>query len=261
MDKPDAPAIVDANRRFYDQIASVYDQVDRRRRQAANRQIWIDQVLARLAGLLDGPPETRHLLDAGTGSGFLAYRAQRWFPRLTLVDVSARMLERIALPGAVKLCASVDHMPVADGSVDCVGAFATLHHLFDPRTFFAEARRVLRPGGVLYTDHDIERAFVARFAGPLRLYRRVFDHGHGYLQSCPDASARDYHLSEFHGDDGLPADDLAGALEGLGFAVLAVEYHWQGMGLPARLVAGLGLEGRLSRRSLAPVFRLIARRL
>ncbi|MGB1026243.1 MAG: methyltransferase domain-containing protein, partial [Rhodospirillaceae bacterium] len=250
-----------ANRRFYDTIAGVYDQVDSRRKGNLPHP-WVEGLVQEMIDLRTqyGGPVTAplHLLDAGTGSGFLAYRAAALINSITLVDVSQAMLDRIDLPEAAKICSGCEQVPLEAGSVDLIGAFATLHHLYDPLTFFAEAARLLVPGGVLYTDHDIERRFVKNFHLPLKAYRKVFDHGHGYLSACPEAEERDYHLSEFHGDSGLPGPDLRAALERLGFTIIREDYHWQGMGAPETLVGKVGLKGLLSRRGFAPILRLMA---
>lgn len=261
MSKIDSKAVAAANQRFYDQIAAVYDQVDSRRAGKIDHA-WLDDVLARIVATLECSTGRSRaelaMLDAGAGSGFLAERASRFFGNLTLLDVSQAMLDRIAIPGARKLKGDCSSIPLGDESIDFIGAFATLHHLFNPSEFFAEAYRVLRKGGVLYCDHDIEQTFVRRFRLPLRAYRALFDHGHGYLEKCPAASKQDYNLSEFHGDRGLDGAELTRSLAALGFKVTTVSYHWDGMGAPAALLKVLGLKNALSARGFAPILRLVA---
>jgi ubiquinone/menaquinone biosynthesis C-methylase UbiE len=244
-----------ANERFYDRIAPVYDQVDSRR-SGGDQHRWVDRILDEIRA--EAPPGPLHFLDAGSGSGFLARRAVGSFDRVSVLDISKEMLARIDVPGAEKIHGDCTAMPIADGSVDVVGAFATLHHLYDPVAFFRESHRVLAPGGVLYTDHDIERRFVRRFKLPLALHRALFDHGKGYLRACPEATQEDYALSEFHGDRGLDGPTLAKALEQIGFRTPTVTYHWEGMAPFHGVLERAGIEARMSRRGRAPILRLIA---
>jgi SAM-dependent methyltransferase len=87
----------------------------------------------------------RRVLDVGGGDGRLA----RLLPGLSmsclLVDLSATMLALAPRP-AVR--ADGARLPVAGASVDAVAALYTLYHYADPRLAIAEARRVLRPGGL-----------------------------------------------------------------------------------------------------------------
>ncbi len=253
--------VVEANRRFYDQIATVYDSVDTRRHGAIDHA-WLDEVLRDLFGILRQTRgeslETLRFLDAGAGSGFLSVRAKPFFGNLLMVDVSSAMLRRISLSGAEKICGECAQLPVRNASVDVVGAFATLHHLRRPEDLFREAHRVLRPGGLFYSDHDLEGAFASRFRLPLKLHRAFFDHGHAYLKRCPSAASEDYTLSEFHGERGLEGPALTDQLAGLGFSILREVYHWEGMGKIADLLRGVGLHRLLTRRGWAPIVRIIA---
>jgi SAM-dependent methyltransferase len=259
--EPTAADVVAANRRFYDVIASVYDRVDSRRGGKVDHA-WLDALLAAVSAdlvrRLGRTRESLEFLDAGAGSGFLAQRANPYFGRITLLDISKPMLERIARPSARKLQGDCCRIPLADESVDFVGAFATLHHLFAPGELLREAARVLRPGGVLYSDHDIDSEFVRRLRGPLRLYRAFFDHGHEYLDSCPQASRGDYHLSEFHGDRGVSRRTLGDVLAATGLSALETRVHWDGMGPLARVLAGLRMKTGLEKRGWAPVVRILA---
>ena len=251
--------VAKANQRFYDQIAGIYDEVDRRRGDHIDHN-WVDGVFNNILEILESSKEESELsfLDAASGSGFLAQRARKFFPRMTLLDISRNMLKRIDLPGALKVCSDTCFIPAKESSFDVIGGFATLHHLKSPKKFFQESYRVLRPGGIIYTDHDIESQFVKNFRPMLWLYRKFFDHGKDYLKQCPESSELDYLLSEYHGEEGLSGPKLAEQLSEVGFQIREIAYHWEGMGPAASFLEKLGFSGILKRRGLAPVIRLIA---
>ena len=251
--------VAKANQRFYDQVAGIYDEVDRRRGDHIDHN-WVDGVFNNILEILESSKQESELsfLDAASGSGFLAQRARKFFPRMTLLDISRNMLKRIDLPGALKVCSDTCFIPAKESSFDVIGGFATLHHLKSPKKFFQESYRVLRPGGIIYTDHDIESQFVKNFRPMLWLYRKFFDHGKDYLKQCPESSELDYLLSEYHGKEGLSGPKLAEQLSEAGFQIREIVYHWEGMGPAASFLEKLGFSGILKRRGLAPVIRLIA---
>ena len=251
--------VAKANQRFYDQVAGIYDEIDPRRGDHIDHN-WVDEVFNNILELLESSKEESELsfLDAASGSGFLAQRARKFFPRMTLLDISLNMLKRIELPEALKVCSDTCFIPAKESSFDVIGGFATLHHLKSPEKFFQESYRILRPGGIIYTDHDIESQFVKNFRPMLWLYRKFFDHGKDYLKQCPESSELDYLLSEYHGEEGLSGPKLAEQLSEVGFQIREVVYHWEGMGPAASFLEKLGFSGILKRRGLAPVIRLIA---
>ncbi len=87
----------------------------------------------------------RRALDVGGGDGRLARLLPGLRVRCALLDISPTMLALAPRP-AVR--ADGARLPVADASVDAVAALYTLYHYDDPRQAIAEARRVLRPGGL-----------------------------------------------------------------------------------------------------------------
>jgi SAM-dependent methyltransferase len=62
---------------------------------------------------------------------------------------------------SVNLRGDAHVLPFSDGSLDAVIMQAVLEHLAEPRTAIAEARRVLRPGGVLYVEMPFLQGFHA----------------------------------------------------------------------------------------------------
>lgn len=101
------------------------------------------------------------LLDLGCGTGFLLNLARGLFADIHGVDATPAMLERVANEdGLLQLhCGPAEQLPYADDSFDVVTAYSFLHHLADYKLVLAEARRVLRPGGLFYADLDPHRAF------------------------------------------------------------------------------------------------------
>ena len=88
----------------------------------------------------------RTVLDVGGGNGNLARLLPGLSIRCVLVDLSAAMLALAPRPAVL---ADGARLPVADARVDAVAALYTLYHYDDPLRPVGEARRVLRPGGLL----------------------------------------------------------------------------------------------------------------
>lgn len=87
--------------------------------------------------------------DAGTGSGQAALGLAECFSRVVATDPSAAQLaEAPAHPRVEYRVGTAAESGLSGGSVDLVSA-AQAAHWFDLGRFYAEAARVLRPGGVL----------------------------------------------------------------------------------------------------------------
>ena len=87
------------------------------------------------------------VLDAGAGTGAAAAALTAYADDLVALDISTEMLR--ANPTPTRVVGDVDHLPLRDASVDAVAFTASLFLVPNPRTAVAEARRVLRPGGVV----------------------------------------------------------------------------------------------------------------
>lgn len=252
--------VIKSNEIFYDKIATVYEKVDTRRGTDLDYS-WLSEINENIhRSLASRFSEELLFVDAGAGSGFLSEKAQKFFRNISLIDLSQAMLDRIHIPNAKKIRGDCSHMPFESNSIHYVGAFATLHHLYDPNEFFKEAFRVLKPGGFLYTDHDIEKSFVRNFKIPLSIFRFFYDHGPKYIAACPESKMEEYEISEFHGGTGLSGKVIVQQLKDAGFSKVEAFYHWEGGGTPEVIVRKAGLKKLMSRRGFAPNLRIIAQK-
>ena len=116
-------------------------------------------------------PQPVAALEVGCGTGhWLAEIGARLKPSpdqkgtiLAGVEPSVQMLDRarVAAPSALLVRARAEDLPWGDATFDRLFCVNALHHFSDRQKFFAEARRVLKPGGGLmtvgkdpYTDRD-----------------------------------------------------------------------------------------------------------
>lgn len=138
---PGADVLVMATPRGYDGWARTYDNEGN-----GSFPLQDKVLLPMLDGLTPGVT-----IDAACGTGRISRELVRRGHQVLGVDSSPGMLARarVGVPGARFAAGSLTELPVGDDSADHVVCTLALGHLENLAPFFAEAARVLRPGGHL----------------------------------------------------------------------------------------------------------------
>jgi SAM-dependent methyltransferase len=113
---------------------------------ARHRPKYPPELAAHLAAVA---PSRALALDLATGNGQAAIDLAMHFDQVLASDASARQLaEAVAHPRVFYLRHPAERLPIRSGSADLI-AVAQAAHWLDFDRFYAEARRVLRPAGVV----------------------------------------------------------------------------------------------------------------
>lgn len=235
-----------ANRQFYDAVADCYEEIDGRRSPAL--EAWLHKNLSVIRQRAPGGC----LLDIGTGSGLVTRCAQGLFVFRVGIDLSTRILIANRKAFDFGVTADVDNLPFADNSFDVVTCFAVLHHLYAFESLVSEVARILRPGGIFYSDHDMDIAFYRRFRVPLFLYRKLHNASLKYQRVSEEITQELYDLTECQ-EKGVNSSHLICLFEQAGFS-LQTKFHW--FGLSPIIDRQFGT--RTHARAWAPLFSLVA---
>ncbi len=118
------------------------------------------------------------MLDLGCGPGDITYRMHVCCEQYKIigVDGSPSMLrfaqKQNNSPKLTWLLADAKSLPFSDSSVDVIFSNSLLHHLYDPKPFWREVKRIVRPGGFIFLrdlfrpeTEDKARSIVEMYAG------------------------------------------------------------------------------------------------
>ena len=143
-------AVLEERRRrsqeFFDRHARQWDEL-------ARTLLPVPGYLPRLLALV---PSVGTVVEIGVGTGGLLQELAGRAALVIGVDHSPVMLEEArrrltesGVAGVDLRLGEMSHLPLPDGSVDCVLLNMVLHHAADPPAVLAEIHRVLGPGGGL----------------------------------------------------------------------------------------------------------------
>jgi SAM-dependent methyltransferase len=236
-----------ANKEFYDIVGSNYEELDGRRKESL--YAYLEDQLKQLS-ILGG---TDSILDLGCGSGFVSKVADQLFRRRLAVDISYSILRGIEDQNLERIAADSDFIPIGDNQIDVVGAFALLHHCHSFERLCGEVYRILKTGGVFYSDHDMDISFYSRFKRMMKIYRRIHNAKKRYLENFDSLSENLYDCSEFH-QNGIQPDLLCSLLKKTGFREVNITFHWFGLSSFSDRLFGK----KIFPRGWAPLTRIVA---
>lgn len=89
-----------------------------------------------------------HIVDVGSGGGWLSHMMRSDAMKVLSVDLSFKNLKRITDEyNSIGIMASATRLPIADESVDAVLASEVIEHLNNPDTAIKDFIRIVKPGG------------------------------------------------------------------------------------------------------------------
>ena len=144
--------------------------------------------------LSDISPEKKIAWDCATGNGQSAQELSKYFSQVLATDASASQIEQATKQQNIIYSVVVaEKTSIETGSVDLVTVAQALHW-FDQEKFFLEAKRVLKPKGVLAVwsynllniRPDIDEVINHFYTETLKSYwqpeRRMVEQGYGEIQ-------------------------------------------------------------------------------
>ena len=202
----------------------------------------IRNVLVRLTENLQGRAATK-AIDFGCGTGFMIDLMHDLFSEVHGVDITTDMMKHVDLSrGNVQLheCLA-ESTPFPDDHFEFATAYSFMDHLFNYQDFLVEAFRVIKPGGMFYSDLNPNRAFInavdqaSRQNDPVLACTPIVEreiqgalHNGAYYQENFGVDARLLEQAEpiKSIDKGFDVAEVLATARGIGFTQCSVEYEW-----------------------------------
>ena len=165
----------------------------------------------------------RDVLDIGSGEGYGSHLLAERAASVTGIDISpdavahARTRYCAAAPTLRYLCASAARLPIRSSCVDVVVAFEVVEHIAQQRELLEEARRVLRPGGVLLLSSPNKLAYsdLTNYQNPFHVKELYFDELRTLVDGC-FAHSRYFAQKNIVGSMIAPVDEAVGGRMSIG---------------------------------------------
>ena len=157
--------IVGFNIRAHDEIASKYDENHIEIFSPIEQQRVRKVLHEAYQHLRNAPHERNVLLDFGAGTGNLTHYLLELGLPVIAADVSPVCLDVVKTKYgnhtglATLVLNGHDIREVEDDSIDMVATYSVLHHIPDYLKIVSEFVRVVKPGGIIYIDHEVDETY------------------------------------------------------------------------------------------------------
>ena len=180
-------------------------------------------------------------LDFGCGTGFMIDLMKNLFSEVHGVDITQEMMDRVDISsGNVFLHESLaEHTAFPEAYFDFASAYSFMDHLFEPSDFLREVFRVLKPGGIFYSDLNPNRDFIEAMCKAETIIenfpssmveREIFGalhNGEYYLQTFGISSDMLEKAEPIKSiDRGFSPVELVQLAKGAGFSHIEIEHDW-----------------------------------
>jgi ubiquinone/menaquinone biosynthesis C-methylase UbiE len=199
-------------------------------------------IVERLTQHLQGEGGTK-ALDFGCGTGFMIQLIHDRFSEVHGIDITQDMMKLVDLsPGNIFLHECVAESTRFDNSsFDFACAYSFMDHLFDYQVFLKEAYRILKPGGIFYSDLNPNREFASAMQRAASDHSMVMELPPVILREVKGMLHNGEHYQDQFGMDpeqlemaepiksrdlGFCADEVIACARSLGFREVNVELDW-----------------------------------
>jgi len=232
---PDKRSVIEANIALHSALASSYKSSEPH--YSTENILRVRNILIALQKKTSG----KKLLDIGCGAGFIIDIAKDFFPYIRGIDVTQAMLDCIDTPSTscdlVVQIAESDAVPYEDNSFDLCTAYAVLHHLDSLAPSIKEIYRVLKKGGIFYSDLDPNYYFWEAISSlpPHSDYSDIVQreisavlHKDKELEMASGLSHDVIRIAEHlkHSEKGFKEENLRELLLTTGFRNVEIKYEW-----------------------------------
>lgn len=237
-DSPKKDDVLKANIDLHTALASTYE-TDQPHYLPENKAL-VSARLARFASTSGNDV----LIDLGCGTGFIIDLALPYYKTIFGIDITPAMLSKVNLSlEKVKLFQfNTESIPLDGNIANAVTANSFLHHLYDIRPTIAEAYRLLKNGGVFYSEEDPNAYFwesmksLSECSDEVKnSYSDILNRelsntlkAHKKIEVLKGVDAQVVQMAEYQKmvKGGMRPEEIEAIFHEIGFSKVNVEYYW-----------------------------------